>query len=169
MKVKFINPGKMGMYVSNNKVVTNLPNLISTIGDIPEEVKVVYTPYGNRFTVYNFGYHYSNPLILPFDITVDAVVYGDIALPTTTVKTNKFVVVSDTGNKFAITGHGTVILWYRYGKIDPASFEVIMNYAVQQNDYILVDALLHSLSIQEAVSYVLQNPAIQEMIMKGLD
>jgi len=157
------------MYTSNAKVVTKLPNLISTIGDIPEEVKTTYTPYGNKYTVFNFGYHFSNPLILPIDVTVDFITYGNITLSSNVVKSNTFTIVTEYGNKFAITGEGTVLVWYRYGKLDPASFNLIMQYALQKNDYVLVDALLHTLSIQEAISYVLQNPEIQEVLLKGLD
>jgi len=157
------------MYISNTKVVTKLPNLISTIGDIPEETRVTTTPYGNKFYVYNFGYYYSNPLILPFDITLDVISYGNITLASNTVNTDVFVITSDYGSKFAITGSGTALLWYRYGKVDPATFDLIMNYALENNDYILVDGLLHTLSIQEAVSFILQNPAVQEMVLKGID
>jgi len=157
------------MYTSNNKVITKLPNLISTIGDIPEQTKTVYTPYGNKFSVLNLGYQFSNPLILPIDVTVDFIVYGNISLSSNAVKSDTFTIVTEYGNKFAISGDGTVLVWYRYGSIDPASFNLIMQYALQQNDYVLVDALLHTLSIQEVISYVLQNPAIQEVLLKGLD
>jgi len=157
------------MYTSNNKVITKLPNLISTIGDIPEQTKTVYTPYGNKFSVLNLGYQFSNPLILPIDVTVDFIVYGNISLSSNVIKSDTFTIVTEYGNKFAISGDGTVLIWYRYGRIDPASFNLIMQYALQQNDYVLVDALLHTLSIQEAISYVLQNPAVQEALLKGLD
>ena len=159
----------MGMYVSNNKVLTKLPDLISTIGDLPEEIKTIITPYGNKYKVFNLGYQYSNPLILPLDITLDAIVYGNITLSSTVVKSQTFQVVTEYGSKFSITGEGTVLLWYRYGKLDPATFNSVMDYALEQNDYILIDALLHSLSIDEAVSFILQNPAVQEQFKKGLD
>jgi len=159
----------MGMYISNNKVIQKLPDLISTIGDIPEETKVVITPYGNKYSIYNFGYQFSNPLILPFNVNVYAVVYGNISLSSTVVNSNTFVVENELTNKLTITGNGTVFLWYRYGRVDPATFDVVMSYAIENNDYVLIDALLHTLSICEAISFVLQNPAVQEMIMKGLD
>jgi len=157
------------MYTSNNKVLTKLPQLISTIGDIPEETKTVYTPYGNKYLILNLGYQFSNPLVLPLNLTVDFIVYGNISLSANVVKSETFQIVTEYGNKFSITGEGTVLVWYRYGQIDPASFNLIMQYALEQNDYVLVDALLHTLSIQEAISYVLQNPLTQEMILKGMD
>jgi len=157
------------MFVSNNKVVSKTPTLISTIGDIPEETRTVITPYGNKYTVYNFGYQFSNPLILPFDIILNAIVYGNISLSTTTVKSDDFVIESEKVNKITISGNGTVLLWYRYGSLDPASFNTVINFGIQNNDYVLVDGLLHSLSVNEAVSFVLQNPEVQEMILKGMD
>jgi len=159
----------MGMYVSNNKVLQKLPNLIATIGDLPEETRVIITPYGNKYSVYNFGYQYSNPLILPFDITLDAIVYGNISLSSNTVKTQSFEIITESASKFTISGEGTVLLWYRYGKLDPATFNTIMQYAIQENDYLLVDALLHTLSVQEAISFILQNTSVQEMFKKGID
>ncbi len=135
------------MYTSNLKVITKLPKLISTISDIPEEVKEIITPYGNKYSIYNFGYQFSNPLILPFDVTIYAIVYGNISLSSTTVNTNVFTIESETTNKLTITGNGTVLLWYRYGTIDPGTFDVVMSYAIENNDYILIDALLHTLSI----------------------
>ena len=157
------------MYTSNLKVVTKLPKLISTISDIPEEVKEIITPYGNKYSIYNFGYQFSNPLILPFNVTIYAIVYGNISLSSTTVNSNTFTIKSETTNKLTITGNGTVLLWYRYGTIDPGTFDVVMSYAIENNDYILIDALLHSLSICEAISFILQNPEVQEVFKKGLD
>ena len=157
------------MYTSNNKVLTLLPDLISTIGDTPEQTFVTITPYGNKFNVYNFAYHNSNPLILPLDVIIDALVYGNISLSSNAIKTDVFTVVSEKTSKLTITGSGTVFLWYRYHRLNPASFQIIMKYAIQQNDYILIDALLHTLSIREAISFVLQTQQIQELFKKGLD
>jgi len=157
------------MYTSNIKVITKLPKLVSTIGDIPEEVKEIISPYGNKWSVYNFGYQFSNPLILPFDVNVYAVVYGNISLSSTVVNSNVFVVEDEVTNKLTITGNGTVFLWYRYGHVDPGTFDTVMSYAIENNDYVLIDALLHTLSICEAISFVLQNPEIQEIFKKGLD
>jgi hypothetical protein len=157
------------MFVSNNKVIQNLPNLISCIGDIPEELKVISTKFGNKLNVYNFGYQTGNPLILPFNLEIDAIVYGNVTLSSTVINTNEFTIVNENVNKLTISGTGVTLLWYRYGNVNPGTFDVIMQYAIQQNNYILIDALLHSLSIEEAVSFVLQNPVVQEQFKKGLD
>ncbi|ALG96865.1 hypothetical protein [Acidianus bottle-shaped virus 3 strain ABV3] len=157
------------MYVQNSKVLTKIPNLISTIPSVPEELKEVDTPYGNKVTIYNFAYFFSNPLILPFKITFDAIIYGNISIGSQTVNEKTISLVTITNeDKLSISGNGVVILWYRYNNNIPL-FDSVINYAIQQRDYVLTDALIHTLSISEAIKFILDHPCIQNEFAKGLD
>lgn len=155
------------MSYSNNNGSLPTPQFITTV-DLTVTNRQRFVKYFN-YNVFNFAKQYSDPLILPFNVTVDVVYHGDIDIGSSKFRSTTFAVDSVLGNKFHITGEGTAYFWYRYGSIDPGSFDLIAKSAINNKDWIVLDAILHTRSFVEAVDFVVNNPESMGIFAGGID
>ncbi|ALG96792.1 hypothetical protein [Acidianus bottle-shaped virus 2 strain ABV2] len=164
--LSIIKCDKIMSYANNNGTFPT-PQYISAI-DLTTENKQKFTKYFN-YTVFNFAKSFSNPLILPFTINIDVIFHGSIDLGANKFISSTFAVNQVVGSKFHITGEGTSYFWYRYGIIDPASFNLILQTAISDQNYLVVDALLHTRSITEAIDVIINNKSLWGIIAEGID
>ncbi|ABP73436.1 hypothetical protein [Acidianus bottle-shaped virus] len=155
------------MSYANNNGSLSVPQYISTI-DLTTETKPKFVKYF-YYTVFNFAKQYTNPLILPFPITLEIIYHGDIDIGANLFSSKTFAVEEVSGSKFHISGQGTAYFWYRYGHIDPASFDLIAQTAISNKDWLVLDAILHTRSFIEAIDFLVNNPQTWTIIAEGLD
>ncbi|MCY0880544.1 MAG: hypothetical protein OWS74_00975, partial [Firmicutes bacterium] len=103
------------------------------------------------------------------NITLDVIFHGSIDLGANKFTSPTFATNQVIGNKFHISGEGTAYFWYRYGSIDPASFNLIAQTAISDQNYLVLDAILHTRSFVEVIDFIVNNPQIMSVFAQGLD
>lgn len=144
----------MGVYFENSRVLTTLPSYISTLKYIPPEIVN---------GVYNFYQTDRNPLILPFQITVEAFYHGTCTFGTFSGKTQTINVgySKDTAFKFSCD---FCLTWWIYGTFNQQLFNQLLDSQLTTENFIMLDALLHTLPFEQAVVLAYQNPLLWDVV-----